>query len=104
MYAYGSTHTQKMIYAAYNMLKTFKRPQDFLNGTWNEVSKTNIDEILKKMGYNWAIRKVANVMGMTLVIKGTSSLFRYNDSPKINDLFLNLVLDPVNLSDSLVFM
>ena len=84
------------------MLKTFKRPQDFLNGTWNEVSKTNIDEILKKMGYNWAIRKVANVMGMTLVIKGTSSLFHYND--KINDLFLNLGLDPVYLSDSLVFI
>ena len=40
------------------------------NGTWNEVKKTNIEEILKKMGYNWAIRKVAIAMGMTLVIKG----------------------------------
>ena len=79
MYAYGSTHTQKMIYAAYNMLKTFKRPQDFLNGTWNEVSKTNIDEILKKMGYNWAIRKVANVMGMTLVIKGRALSAFFSD-------------------------
>ena len=40
------------------------------NGTWNEVKKTNIEEILKKMGYNWAVRKVAIAMGMTLVIKG----------------------------------
>ena len=83
------------------ILKTFGRPQDFLNGTWNEVSKTNIDEILQKMGYNWAVRKVANVMGMTLVIKGSSS-FRNNDSLQINDLFLNLSLDPDYLSDSLL--
>jgi len=48
-----------------------ERPQDIFNGTWNEVSKTNIEEILKKMGYNWAVRKVAIAMGMTLVIKGT---------------------------------
>ena len=40
------------------------------NGTWNEVSNTNIDELMKKMGYNWAVRKVAITMGMTLVIKG----------------------------------
>ena len=46
------------------------------NGTWNEVSKTNIEEILKKMGYNWAVRKVAIAMGMTLVIKGLLPLSR----------------------------
>merc|ERR1711990_129114 len=51
--------------------KMSDRIQDVFNGTWNEVSKTNIDELLKKMGYNWAIRKVANVMGMTLVLRGT---------------------------------
>ena len=50
--------------------KSFIRPQDIFNGTWNEVSKTNIDELLKKMGYNWAVRKVAIAMGTTLVIKG----------------------------------
>ena len=46
------------------------------NGTWNEIKKTNIEEILKKMGYNWAVRKVAIAMGMTLVIKGLLPLFR----------------------------
>ena len=46
------------------------------NGTWNEVKKTNIEEILKKMGYNWAVRKVAIAMGMTLVIKGLLPLSR----------------------------
>ena len=56
--------------------KSFIRPQDMFNGTWNEVSKTNIEEILKKMGYNWAVRKVAIAMGMTLVIKGLVLLFR----------------------------
>ena len=50
--------------------KSFKRPQDIFNGTWKEVSKTNIEEFLKKMGYYWAVRKVAIAMGMTLVIKG----------------------------------
>ena len=49
------------------------------NGTWNEVSKTNIEEVLKKMGYNWAVRKVAIAMGMTLVIKGLVVLFRYEN-------------------------
>ena len=48
------------------------RPQDVFNGTWNEVSKTNVDELMKKMGYNWAVRKVAIAMGRTLVIKGLS--------------------------------
>ena len=47
-----------------------ERPQDVFNGTWNEVEKINIDALLQKMGYNWAIRKVANVMGMTLVLRG----------------------------------
>ena len=50
--------------------KSFIRPQDMYNGTWNEVSNTNIDELMKKMGYNWAVRKVAITMGMTLVVKG----------------------------------
>ena len=50
--------------------KSFSRPQDVFNGIWNEVSKTNIDELLKKMGYNWAVRKVAIAMGMTQIIKG----------------------------------
>ena len=52
--------------------KSFIRPQDVFNGTWNEVSKTNIEELMKKMGYNWAVRKVAIAMGRTLVIKGLS--------------------------------
>ena len=52
--------------------KSFIRPQDVFNGTWNEVSKTNIEELMKKMGYNWAVRKVAITMGRTLVIKGLS--------------------------------
>merc|ERR1712046_551247 len=51
--------------------KMSDRPQDTFNGTWNEVSNSNIEGILKKLGYNWAIRKVALAMGMTLVIKGT---------------------------------
>ena len=59
--------------------KSFIRPQDMFNGTWNEVSKTNIEEVLKKMGYNWAVRKVAIAMGMTLVIKGLRLLFRYEN-------------------------
>ena len=54
--------------------RNLTRPQDVFNGIWNEVSKTNIDEFLKKIGYNWAVRKVANVMGMTLVIKGSSTV------------------------------
>ena len=61
------------------MHKSFVRPQDMFNGTWNEVSKTNIEEVLKKMGYNWAVRKVAIAMGMTLVIKGLVLLFRYEN-------------------------
>ena len=48
------------------------------NGTWNEVSKTNIEELLKKMGYNWAVRKVAMAMGTTLVIKGLLSVISYH--------------------------
>ena len=55
--------------------RNLTRPQDVFNGTWNEVSKTNIDELMKKIGYDWTVRKVANIMGMTLVLKG-SSLFR----------------------------
>ena len=48
------------------------------NDTWNEVSKTNIEELLKKMRYNWAVRKVAIAMGTTLVIKGLLSVITYH--------------------------
>ena len=58
--------------------RNLTRPQDVFNGTWNEVSKTNIEEFLKKVGYNWVARKVGNLIGMTLVLKGLSLFHYYN--------------------------
>merc|ERR1712131_211638 len=46
------------------------------NGTWVMKSSENQDEIMKRMGYKWPVRKIANAMSMSLVMENrTDGMF-----------------------------
>merc|ERR1719427_214376 len=38
-------------------------------GKWVQKSSENNDEIMKRMGYKWPVRKIAQAMSMTLVME-----------------------------------